>query len=404
MKKNLERRINLALLLVMINVFFNCSSEGTALKKIEKGDFTKTITETGELVAVKTSSFVMPMYGRYWYMMKIIGMLDHGSIVNKGDSIMQFEPSEIKKFIIERETQLENEKANLQKIKVQLENRSNELQSEMKIEEASFNLKKLELDQYRFESEKTQKIKQLEFKQAEIRLDKVKKRIELNKIIADNDLKIQELRLSQVQKEVRNAINVLPELTLRTPLSGIFQVANKRRLNEKIRIGDEVYFGTLLASVPDLTWMMVNSSINETDINKVKEGQQVNVRLDALPDVAFKGEVSSIGKLCHPYEKTKRKIFDVIVKILVSDQRLKPGMTVSCEYICNKMNDVLIVPNEYLFNREGRNFILIKKGSGFVTVEVAIKAQNNSNSVIEGNIKQGQLLIPVSENLKLKKD
>ncbi|MBV5343024.1 hypothetical protein JZU68_05250, partial [bacterium] len=70
------------------------------------------------------------------------------------------------------------------------------------------------------------------------------------------------------------------------------------------------------------------------DFLHVKLGQKVKVRLDALPKVVFNGEVSHVGKLCRlKDEKSKQKVFDVEVKMLVSDERLKPGMTVSCEYI-----------------------------------------------------------------------
>ena len=58
------------------------------------------------------------------------------------------------------------------------------------------------------------------------------------------------------------------------------------------------------------------------------------VRLDALPKVAFDGKVTYIGKLCRQKERNSRqKVFDVEVEILKPDERLKPGMTVSCEFL-----------------------------------------------------------------------
>jgi multidrug resistance efflux pump len=101
-----------------------------------------------------------------------------------------------------------------------------------------------------------------------------------------------------------------------------------------VKIGDDIYQGNLLGSVPDLTWMKVNAYVNEVDYLKIKIGQKVKVRMDALPKVVFMGEVNYLGKLCHrKNDKSKEKVFDVEVKILKTDQRLKPGMTVSCEYI-----------------------------------------------------------------------
>ena len=139
-----------------------------------------------------------------------------------------------------------------------------------------------------------------------------------------------------MENEIQNAYNILPALTIHTPITGVFQIAQNHQTNTLIKVGDNLYPGSTMASVPELEWMKVNTCINENDFLKIKMGQKVTVRLDAMPNVAFDGEISYIGKLCHlKDEKSKQKIFDVEVTMLKSDARLKPGMTVSCEYLQN---------------------------------------------------------------------
>lgn len=376
----------------------SCNNEEVVRPVIYQGDFVQTITETGELAAVNAKSFVLPRYGRYWYEMKIIGLLDHGTRVEAGDSIIQLDPTEIKKFIIDRENDLETQLANLEKIQVQINNRRSELQSALRSEQASFDLKKLELETFRFESEKSRKIKQLEYEQAEIQLEKAKNSIRLYEIVAENDLQIQQIRVNRIREEVKSAYGILPELTIRTPIPGIFQVARKRRSRDLIKVGDEVYVGNNMGNVPDLTWMKAVSVVNEADFLKVSEGQKVNVRLDALPDVVFEGEITSMSKLCRPIENDSRqKIFDVEVKLLVSDERLKPGMTVSCEYLCAELENVFYVPLTCIETINDEHFIYLKKATGHERMKVKAGALNNRFRVIEGNFKKGQELIPVSE-------
>jgi HlyD family secretion protein len=388
----------LALGLLLILAGASCSKNKYTSNKIQYGKFTQTITETGELQAVNTRAFVMPRYGRYWYSMKIIGLLDHGTAVKAGDSIIQFDPADINKFIIDRETQFENEKANLTKLLVQHESRISDLQSAFKTEEATFTLKKLEMEQFKFESEKIRKIKELEFKQAEINFDKVKRRMELNKIISENELRIQQIRVNQIKKEVKEAKDILPQLTIRTSIPGIFQIARKRRSRESYKIGDEIDTGNNMGNVPDLTWMKAVSTINETDIDKVKVGQKVNVRLDALPNVAFEGEITYISALCRLYEdKSRRKVFDVEVKLKDSDERLKPGMTVSCEYITESLDDVFFAPNGCIDFVDNRHYVYVKKNTGYSKVEVKLGTRNNTYTVVQGNIKQGADLIPIAQ-------
>ncbi|MDR1221772.1 MAG: efflux RND transporter periplasmic adaptor subunit [Tannerella sp.] len=309
------------------------SGDSDDAKKAAEG---KNIVETGELAAINTRSFVLTRFGRYWYEMRIIGILEHGAIVNAGDSIIQLDPTEVKRFIIERESSLETERANLEKLRVDHSNRINDLTSSIKNETSSFNLKQIELESSRFETERLRRIKELEFEQAKITLRKEEKRLELTRIIIENQLKIQEIRVAQVETEILNAYQILPLLTLRSSVAGVFQIANNWRTGTLVKVGDNIYTGNNLANVPELAWMKVNTFINENDFLKIRTGQKVTVRLDALPEIVFDGEISYIGKLCHLRDnnkKSRQKVFDVEVRMLKSDLRLKPGMTVSCEYL-----------------------------------------------------------------------
>src|SRR5690606_10447769 len=128
---------------------------------------------------------------------------------------------------------------------------------------ASYNLKKLELEASQFETSKNRKIKELEFEQAKLSVNKIKQLIKLNKVIAAKTLLIEKIRLEQLENEIKNAYEILPALTIRTPISGIFQVAENRRTKEMVKIGDEIYVGNNLGNVPDLTWMKVNTTVNE---------------------------------------------------------------------------------------------------------------------------------------------
>lgn len=302
-------------------------------RKISDGS---TIIETGELAAINSISFIIPRYGRHWYQMKIIGLLNHGEIVKKGDSIAQLDPADINKFILDQESNLETQLAVLEKLYVEQENREQESESRIRNELASFDLKKIELEASRFESERLRRIKQLEFEQSEINLEKEKQIYDLNKVINTNDLKIQEIRVEQIRKEIENAKALVPELTLRTPVSGVFQVEWNRQgpTRSLYKIGDNIYAGNNLANVPELEFMKVNTQVNETDFLKINVNQKVAVRLDALPKVVFEGEVAYIGKLCRlKDQKSRQRVFDVEVRILEPDDRLKPGMTVSCEFL-----------------------------------------------------------------------
>lgn len=331
-KRNIHKLLSICSILLLL---IACGNKDRIADEIVRGSKSGNIVETGELAAVNSKAFVLERYGRYWYQMRIIGILEHGTIVQPGDSIIQLDPTEIQKSIIDWESSYETQLANYEKLLVDQDIRRNELLSNLKNEEASFELKKIELEASKFETERFRKIKALEFRQAEIAIEKARRSIDLNEIMSENDLKIQKIRLEQLKTQIESGYDILSRLTIRTSIGGVFQI--ERNFNGQMyKVSDQVYPGYTMASVPQLEYMKVNTQINETDFLKIKKGQKVAVRLDAMPNIIFDAEVAYIGKLCHLKDynsKSRQKIFDVEVMITKPDERLKPGMTVSCEYL-----------------------------------------------------------------------
>ena len=330
------KKINTAiyfLSLFVVILHLSCGS-GDKNVNIRNASAGKSIIETGTLEAINNQQFILPRYSRFWSEMRVIGILEHGALVNEGDSILQMDPSEVNRLILERELNLETQLANLEKLQVQHNNQINELESKIRSETSSYNLKIIELEAARFETERHRTIKQLEYRQAEISLAKEMRKLELAKVIIDNDLKIQDVRIQQIITELESFERIIPMLTIRTPVSGVFQRGRNMRTGTMLNAGDMAIPNYSMGNVPQLQWMRVNTFVNESDFLNLFNGQKVIVRLDALPEIAFNGEVHQIGRLCRPRENNSRqKGFDVEVRMLTPDERLKPGMTVSCEFI-----------------------------------------------------------------------
>ena len=323
------------LLFLFIFLLASCGKLSDSDKK-EKKTRGIIIIESGTLEAINTVVFILPRYSMYWYQMRIIGLAENGTMVNAGDSIIQLETSDIYKLISDRETNLETQLANFEKLLVQQSNQINDIESKIKNETASFNMKKIELEASRFETERRQEIIQLEFKQSELNLAKEKRKLELAKIIQANDVKIQNIRIRQLKNDIELFYKIIPLLTVRSSVAGVFQRGRNPMTGQPLVLGDNMYTGYSMGNVPELKWMKVKTFINENDFLKLHEGQKVIVRLDAMPELKFNGEVVYIGKLCRRKEfNSKQKGFDVEVKILEPDERLKPGMTVSCEFLSN---------------------------------------------------------------------
>ena len=379
---------------ILFSVLLISCGKGTSDEfSVMTGSFKQSVIETGELEAVNARLIVMARINwQYGYQFKIIGLAEHGKKVHKGDSVVAIDPASIYKFIIDREAMLDNELAASKKMKVQMENNSQDLLAQLKSEQAAFDLKKLEMERIQFESDNKRKIKELEFKQSEIRLNKVKRNIELRPKLDNLDSKIQRIKVIQRETELKDAKATLPGLVLRSPLDGIFQVTRSIYTGQNVRLGDNAYQGSTLASIPDITKMKAKTYINETDIRKVFPGMKVIVRLDALPSVPFHGKITQISKICSIRER--EKVFNTEVVIEESDLRLKPGMTVSCEYICFEADSASYVPNKCLLKEQGHSFVYVGKRGSARKVEVSTGPSNSYYTLITSDLKPGQRLVP----------
>jgi multidrug efflux pump subunit AcrA (membrane-fusion protein) len=385
----------------------SCNGPGDANKyTIHRGEFQASLTETGELQAVVAKHIVMPFLGwKYGYMNKITGMMEHGSEVEEGDSIISLDPSSVMKLLVEHETNLEMEKAALNKLRVEHSNREKELLSQLQQQEASYQMEKLELEKSQFDSESNKKIQDLEFKKAEIALHKTRSSIVFNEKIAIYGRQIQEIKVSQLENEIKNAHYALEKLILRSPNKGILQIEYNRRTSQLFKVGDESYPNRSLASIPDLRRMRVKTSVNEVDIGKVKIGQKVIVRLDAFPDLEFTGKIHAIGKLSHEKERESNiKIFDLVVMIEGNnDGTLKPGMTVSCEIIYAMLQDVHYIPNECLLRENGEYFIQVRENGNTAKIPVEPGPRNNNYTVLYGSFQKGQAVMPQQTIARMEK-
>jgi HlyD family secretion protein len=158
----------------------------------------------------------------------------------------------------------------------------------------------------------------------------------------------------------------------------------------KPQVGDQVWANQPLLILPDISKMVVESKIRETDIHKVERNQKVGVRVEAYPDLKLSGAVTLIGTLAQE-EKERRgtKFFGVTVQINESDARLRPGMTARVEIEVEERSQALYVPVDAIFERDGRTLAYVVAGRGIRPREVVVGPSNRDFAVVEKGLREG---------------
>src|ERR1035437_9938155 len=110
-------------LLVCTFIFLlSCNKKETVevpVSKAVKGTFYLDIIETGEIQATKSINVSSPDISWRYDNMKITQIVKDGKEVKEGDTLLVFDPTEVKKAIVEAEGRLEMSYAELEKMKAQ---------------------------------------------------------------------------------------------------------------------------------------------------------------------------------------------------------------------------------------------------------------------------------------------
>lgn len=97
---------------------------------------------------------------------------------------------------------------------------------------------------------------------------------------------------------------------------------------EKKAVGDSVWQGQGLLTIPSLDQISIQAQFDEPDLTKVEIGRPVKVTLDAYPELPFRGKITSIGQAFkHKSRQNQRIVFDAFIKLEEVDPELmRPGM------------------------------------------------------------------------------
>ena len=140
-------------------------------------------------------------------------------------------------------------------------------------------------------------------------------------------------RLDQAMQSMALAETRLGYATLLSPMSGIV-------LSKSIEPGEYVSAGTPIVTVADLENVWLRAYVDETDLGRVKLGQDVRVTTDTYPGKAYEGRVSFISSQAEftpksvQTEKVRVKlVYRIKIDIRNTNMELKPGMPADAEIL-----------------------------------------------------------------------
>ncbi|HEY6929576.1 MAG TPA: efflux RND transporter periplasmic adaptor subunit, partial [Thermoanaerobaculia bacterium] len=190
-------------------------------------------------------------------------------------------------------------------------------------------------------------------------------------------------RLDEARRQIAEAEKKIAASTVvaRAPglavHSELFDKGGERR---KIRVGDAVWGGTTVVTLPDLTQLEVEGRVPESEIHLLIAGQKALVVLDAFPNRELTGVLRTIGSVGDA-DKNESRSFPVTIALDQADPRFRPGMIARAAVLCSGVDHALFVPIESVHSDEKGSFVLVITALGRLERRYVTLGTNTSRYV-----------------------
>jgi HlyD family secretion protein len=163
---------------------------------------------------------------------------------------------------------------------------------------------------------------------------------------------------------------------------------------EPLKVGNSVQERQELIHLPTTSGFIVNVSMPESCVNKVKVGQFVRVKVDAKPSEVFTGSVTSISNVVNAqtnYTNSDLKLYDVVITLDGSNaELLRSGMSCTAEVIIEQYKNAVYVPMAAVLNVGGKPTVYIVKGDKVKPRTVQTGMDNNAVITVASGLKAGE--------------
>ncbi|WP_026485759.1 efflux RND transporter periplasmic adaptor subunit [Caldanaerobius polysaccharolyticus] len=186
-------------------------------------------------------------------------------------------------------------------------------------------------------------------------------------------------------KQAQAAENVLllqkEGATVTAPISGVVE-------SKSVEVGQMVSNSSPAYVIDDLTKLYAVASVPGTVAVKLREGQNVGVKLD-LGDSEVQGIVHSVS----PSADARSHLFTVKVLINNSDGKYKPGSFAKIPLPSEKADNCVLIPSDAIMVENGIQFVYTVENKKIKKVIVSTGISDGKNTQITSGLREGAVVV-----------
>ena len=365
--------------------------------RVTRGDLVSGVDITGTLAAVDSGSFGPPQVNDTWDF-KISMLAPEGADIRKGQPVMAFDTSELRKRLDEKSAEAEQARKEIEKKRADLALRREDERLALADAEARTRKSELKLEgPADIVSLKERKQVQLDYEVAKHEAATIRMRIASLERAASAEISLlgsKEQHAASIVTETKDAIQ---KMTVLAPRNGtIVYVTNWR--GDKKKVGDSVWRMERVVEIPDLARMMAKGEVDESDAGKVAVGQRVTLTLDAHPDEELHGTIKETARTVQRAQGSSNKLKVLRVDIVLDKTdpaKMRPGMRFHGTVELSRARNAVLVPRNAVY-LSARGPIAYRRGLFSVSaVPLKLGTENEKSiEVLSGLDASDRVLVP----------
>ena len=363
-----------------------------SVPSVAQGTFRSAVVLTGSLTALRSEEIKVPITETWRVQIK--WMVKEGETVKPGDPVVRFDTAGLASSLETAQDSLKAKAEEKAQKEAEYKNQKFELDVEVKKAENDDRQKTLDASipegiESRYEYER----KQLEKKISDHLLASARTNQSVKGAETESQIKKLTIEAAELQAKLKKLNDSLDDLTIAARTGGAVLYAVDDWSGRKVQVGDTVFATYVVATIPDMSSLMVQAWISETHVQRIKPGQSVDLTLDAYPDLRYAGVLRGISQSADPVRRWGRSnYFRVDIELeKVEPAIMKPGMSVRCEVRGPEQKDVLLVPLE-MTAFDGRSFWIRPAGGEALKLaaldydEFAVAASSRDNPALRAGM------------------
>jgi HlyD family secretion protein len=360
---------------------------------IRKSAFTVAVPAGGELEAATATQVSVPNVRTGG--LKVFWIVKDGSLVKKGDTLVEFDASEL----LQQMEEIEN---NLDVALRQLEASALRGNSETESIVVDRQIAEMELDKAQTQAPRDAQIfSRNQIIEGELNIGLSNTRVSEWTGKADTKQKINVssqriIVIERKQHETKKTMlrQSLGSLKILAPHDGLV-LLTKDETGKTTAVGEMRWPNYALMTIPDTSAMRARVQILEADAGNLKVGQAARVTVDSHPDTKFGAVVERVDTLARqPDKDSPVKYFEVVLKIESrGGEILKPGKLARAEITTASYDEALVVPRVAVVEESLKHYVWALQSGAPEKRAVEIGSGDTARVVIRSGVNEGDAVL-----------